>query len=105
MTTVHFENYGRFHCTIYVYDEVFGEARINYGELGGLGLKTCADFIENSMREHPGAYAADIYDAETGEVVATFDSEPEEVESDWEDGDWDKEMGFDPYEGCYTWDC
>ena len=22
-----------------------------------------------------------------------------------EDGDWDREMGFDPYEGCYTWDC
>ena len=19
--------------------------------------------------------------------------------------DWDEESGFDPYEGCYTWDC
>ena len=25
---------------------------------------------------------------------------------DWEEsGSWDDETGFDPYEGCYTWDC
>lgn len=25
---------------------------------------------------------------------------------DWEEPDYaDDEMGFDPYEGCYTWDC
>jgi hypothetical protein len=25
---------------------------------------------------------------------------------DWEEPDsWDDETGFDPYEGCYTWDC
>jgi hypothetical protein len=25
---------------------------------------------------------------------------------DWEESDnWDDETGFDPYEGCYTWDC
>ena len=23
---------------------------------------------------------------------------------DWEES-WDEESGFDPYEGCYTWDC
>ena len=23
---------------------------------------------------------------------------------DWEES-WDDEMGFDPYEGAYTWDC
>jgi hypothetical protein len=22
-----------------------------------------------------------------------------------EEPDWDREMGFDPYEGCYTYDC
>lgn len=38
----------------------------------------------------------------------TFDwSEIGEDEKDWDDepSDWDREMGFDPYEGCYTWDC
>lgn len=25
---------------------------------------------------------------------------------DWDESDsWDDETGFDPYEGCYTWDC
>jgi len=33
------------------------------------------------------------------------------VPADWFDDDYiegeiyDDEMGFDPYEGCYTWDC
>lgn len=26
-------------------------------------------------------------------------------EADLDDGDWDREMGFDPYEGCWTGDC
>ena len=29
----------------------------------------------------------------------------EDTEADREEADWDREMGFDPYEGCYTWDC
>ena len=102
---MNFMNYGHFYCTVYVYDEIFGESRVEYGTIGGDGLKVCVDFIEATMAQNPNAYAADICDAETGEVVATFDSEPEEVERDWEEGDWDREMGFDPYEGCYTWDC
>lgn len=23
---------------------------------------------------------------------------------DWKES-WDEDSGFDPYEGCYTWDC
>lgn len=33
--------------------------------------------------------------------------DPEYVSDDWDDepsDDWD-ELGFDPYEGCYTFDC
>lgn len=30
----------------------------------------------------------------------------EEEEEEYIEGDiYDDEMGFDPYEGCYTWDC
>ena len=29
----------------------------------------------------------------------------EEEEEDEEPSDWDLEVGFDPYEGGYTWDC
>ena len=38
-------------------------------------------------------------DATTGEVLyerSGWDDEP---------SDWDREMGFDPYEGCYSFDC
>lgn len=42
-------------------------------------------------------------DYTTGEIF--FDYE-EETAPCWEDDDdWDREMGFDPYEGCYTYDC
>lgn len=29
----------------------------------------------------------------------------EEDDSDYEDEDWDLEMGFNPYSGSYDWDC
>lgn len=30
---------------------------------------------------------------------------PEEIEEDGEPDDIDDDCGFDPYEGCYTYDC
>lgn len=37
----------------------------------------------------------------------TFAGEPEDskVFSDFYEGDFDSEMGFNPYEGCYDYDC
>lgn len=45
---------------------------------------------------------AHIVSGETGEILESSD--------DWDDYDRDyepdcDECGFDPYEGCYTWDC
>ena len=45
---------------------------------------------------------ANLVDGETGEVIESSD--------DWDDYDEDyepdlDECGFDPYEGCYTYDC
>lgn len=36
-----------------------------------------------------------------------WSSEEDEVEEEAEDyeDDYDLEVGFDPYAGCYTWDC
>ena len=46
-----------------------------------------------------------LVDGETGAEVAEFDpNELEEEVEDWDEPDVD-EAGFDPYEGCYTWDC
>lgn len=35
------------------------------------------------------------------------DAEPADDPDDWdyEPDDIDSDMGYDPYEGCYTWDC
>ena len=43
----------------------------------------------------------DIVNAETGEVIESFSycSDDDDVLEDIDD------MGFDPYEGCYTYDC
>ena len=65
----------------------------------------------------------DVYEVVNGEIIAMNgfscasvdsdyelseeDCEWDEDEFDWEDSDWDynEDEGFDPYEGCYTWDC
>ena len=33
-----------------------------------------------------------------------FSEDPDEEEEDYEP-DYDLDMGFDPYMGCYSWDC
>lgn len=40
---------------------------------------------------------ANLVDGETGEVIESSDEEDYEPDVD--------ECGFDPYEGCYTYDC
>lgn len=45
---------------------------------------------------------ADLTWDETDEVVAFYDPEEESCE---EPADIDDDCGFDPYEGCYTYDC
>lgn len=44
-----------------------------------------------------------VIDMETGEILWNGVDAEEYDEPD--DGDWDREMGFDPYEGCYSFDC
>lgn len=52
------------------------------------------------LAELLGQTACLVWD-ETGEEVACYDPEEE-----WEDCELDvDECGFDPYEGCYTYDC
>ena len=47
----------------------------------------------------------DLVDGETGEAIDTFDYEiyEDELDEDYEPDYF--ECGFDPYEGCYTYDC
>lgn len=50
---------------------------------------------------------ADLVDGETGEILKPNDEDEEDKPSDEEpEVDFDSiEMGFDPYEGAYTFDC
>ena len=59
---------------------------------------TCFEAIK-TLAEFTGKEASLVWD-ETGEEVACFN--PDEAEDDEPDVD---ECGFDPYEGCYTYDC
>ncbi len=68
-------------------------------------------YCEEEIDVHQQAISAVIWDTETGEIYATCGCDEDDIAEEdyptwdpWED-DWDREMGFDPYEGCYTYDC
>lgn len=48
------------------------------------------------------SYTASLVWDDTAEVVAYYDPEEEDYE---EPADIDDDFGFDPYAGCYTYDC
>lgn len=83
----------------------------NSDTCGELRLGFCAldDAIEKAEQwiEEYCFDSAMLLNAVTGEVIC--DITPEEEEDDYsrygDCDDWDIEMGFDPYEGCYTYDC
>lgn len=50
--------------------------------------------------------AESLYETLVGDEVEDEDDEPLYYNDEWdEDLNGDEEMGFDPYEGCYTFDC
>lgn len=71
------------------------------------------DFAYEMATDHPELSVDEIADriAERFHLSAedAYDIADEAVEEyeayRYADGDWDAEMGFDPYEGCYTGDC
>lgn len=99
--TINFENYGKFVISLYYDDDTMDTYEGN-GE--GYTLKEAADFISTNMENGFSVISADIVDAETGEVVAIITREDEDVEEDYYEPDYD-ECGFNPYMGCYDYDC
>lgn len=51
----------------------------------------------------------DAYRIEDGEVLSVngFEYDWSDDDDDEDDCDWgyNEDEGFDPYEGCYSWDC
>ncbi len=105
--TINFEHYGKFFIS-FTYDD----NTIDYYEADGEGysLKEAADWISENMENSLSIVSADIIDAETGEIVATIEKDEEDFIEDyeppytWIEKDYD-EMGFNPYIGCYDFDC
>ena len=68
-----------------------------------------AEFIFETLYPKTAAKIM-IWDSNTGEILAECspDAEagPTEVEEDYfDDWDYNEDMGYDPYMGCYTDDC
>lgn len=61
---------------------------------------TVEDITDRLTEEFPYMGANDLADI-AADMVDQCDADYAEED----DGDWDREMGFDPYEGCYNWDC
>lgn len=105
--TVTFENYGNFYVGLNYIDGT----ELTYGgdESKPMNLKEAMDFLEEKMREDLTVIDAFLCDAETGEVVATLERENEDfADEDWYADEWRDdydEVGYNPYMGCYDFDC
>jgi len=99
--TINFENYGNFYVGLNYADGTdlaFGSTT------KPVNFKEAVDFIESKVREDLTIVDAFICDAYTGEVVATIERENEDFIDDYYEPDYD-ECGYDPYMGCYSFDC
>ena len=72
-------------------------------EIGGTEVAYDCYFSTQTLARVSGKTLS-LVDKETGKVVAFFDPDDEE-EEDYEEYDDYDECGFDPYCGCYTYDC
>lgn len=105
--TVIFENYGNFYVGLNYTDGT----ELTYGgdESKPMNIKEAMDFLEEKMREDLTVINAFLCDAETGEIVATLERENEDfADEDWYADEWRDdydEVGFNPYMGCYDFDC
>jgi len=105
--TVTFENYGNFYVGLNYTDGT----ELTYGgdESKPMNIKEAMDFLEEKMREDLTVINAFLCDAETGEIVATLERENEDfADEDWYADEWRDdydEVGFNPYMGCYDFDC
>lgn len=63
------------------------------------------EMVNTIVDEETGMTALDLWEIEHPlDDLVVLEDEDEEVE-DYDCEDWDLEVGFDPYEGCYTYDC
>ncbi len=71
-----------------------------------LGYVDCI-FGDATMFHGESVDCVHIINSETGELIAECTPDPKDSNEDAYDPDWDynEDMGFDPYMGCYSDDC
>lgn len=72
-------------------------------------LEDVLDFVQHIFNDDTFFHGESIesvhvIDSKTGELIAECVPE-ESVDDDYGDWDYNEDMGFDPYMGCYTDDC
>ena len=72
--------------TLEYIDCIFSDATMFHAE--------CVDYVH-------------VINSDTGELIAECEPDPKHSDKNDYDPDWDynEDMGFDPYEGSYTYDC
>lgn len=82
-------------------------------DMGCKPLSEIVDYVEcifNDATLFHGESVERVFasDSKTGELIAEFVNDKNDSfdDSDWDyDWNYDEDMGFDPYEGGYTYDC
>lgn len=96
---VAFENYGKFYVALNYSDGT----ELTYPTEPS-NLKDCMEFVENKMTDDLTITSSYVCDANTGEIVAIVSRENEDFIDDYYEPDYD-ECGYNPYMGCYDFDC
>lgn len=77
-------------------------------DMGCKPLNEVLDYVEaifndNTMFHEECVNCIHVINSDTGELIA--ECEPDKPIEDDNDWDYNEDMGFDPYEGGYTYDC
>lgn len=78
-------------------------------DMGCKPLSEIVDYAEHIFNDDTMFHGENVervvaIDSKTGELIAEFTNDRDDS---FDDSDWnyDEDMGFDPYEGGYTYDC
>ena len=97
-----YSNYGQFSVSI-TYENGL---QVDYSKPNGMGLEECMTLASDKMTDDLTITCIDIIDINTGEIAVVFDRDNEDFYDDYlEDTYYDGEDGFNPYLGCYDYDC
>lgn len=96
------------HYSTFVTLSIFGCGITASVDLGCKPLNEVLDYIQDIFNDNTLFYGKSVThvvatDTNTGELIAECD--PDDQDETYNDWDYNEDMGFDPYLGCYSDDC